>query len=1124
MPPKQQMGGSHSAPTSAASVSSAAYGPWSDPSLLSSASASPHPPSFVEPGQHSQFRASPVPSDITASSSHHNNIDAASPNPSLQQFAPPPPVPAPMPPPVLQQQIPSELPNRLPSTGTFPTKMTSNDSLPHPPPNPHYLIHRGPHQPPPLPLPPPPPPPTSTPAYSAQSNDPNYGITSQPRLSRPVAPVPDFSSTPSTNRPDFAPKAGPGRPAPAPIVPRQGNPPQAQRPHLDPAQLPRPPLVTAPQHVDGCVPVYETRQSLEGMVPPPADTRFVVLDNPGTTSNSTNASPLLMRPTMYCVPQHRGIWHETGDVPFAVLCSPLALHSDDYVPPPRILPDGRAEEWRDRQRVPVTPKGEDDESRGGPARCPSCQAYATPFPPDGSGGCALCGHRGSRNMSLSTPYSTVEYEVDGPYETRSQPVRPVFLYAVDVTSPCAIDYVPVLERAAADLRFHWQRQPQTTTQAPVSSGLGDASEAVVADKQTAMPRIGVCLFSAKGVVVRSFHGKGHFAVASDVTEDPFCPLPLNDWTIDVSTESGLREFIAYVTEQLSHDIKYWKDQLKGGNAYGLDNFDLTVLGAALQFLANSLSESGGQGTVLSWRRPNFGVGKLSHREDRKVSDTGKTEDYTSYSPVQLLSKFKTPGDEQAAQFYRRLGGECAANRVALDIIMHCDPSMGHTFLDLATLGELCRMTSGRLLWIPVSQTWQSTLQEELRRQVQGFAGTDAVFKLRTSAGIQAKAFVCNPGVVQESMLGSQELELSHVSPGTSIAVELDYRVGGIPKGNKHVFLQSALLYTTVHGRRRVRVSTLALPVSSVARDVFRSVDFSATAAMMMRVNASRLHEIPSEENMTPPRANARAAVYHECLHILSSHRLVSGAGATDQIVLPETLHLLPLFVMSLMKSPLLRPTLVMNPTPRPGAAPRDAGSASVVIRPSADERAYFLLYASQASPTTAMLLAYPRLYPLDAVDSAGVGDWVESPGGPEAASGFVYLPHPFRPSMEELQEDGVYLIDNGLRYYLWMGKLVPDHVRQQARSVPLRDWNPVAAGVKWQLDAYNNSDRGHISEARPVQPPLLLALPLDGNVQSPIESMVLDLMIEDAIGGEKDYQEFFLRTHASIRNRINAQQ
>jgi protein transport protein SEC24 len=49
----------------------------------------------------------------------------------------------------------------------------------------------------------------------------------------------------------------------------------------------------------------------------------------------------------------------------------------------------------------------------------------------------------------------------------------------------------------------------------------------------------------------------------------------------------------------------------------------------------------------------------------------------------------------------------------------------------------------------------------------------------------------------------------------------------LPAGGM-AFLQSALLYTTPDGHRRVRVHTLALPVASSLGSVFRGADLDTT--------------------------------------------------------------------------------------------------------------------------------------------------------------------------------------------------------------------------------------------------------------------------------------------------------
>jgi protein transport protein SEC24 len=53
-----------------------------------------------------------------------------------------------------------------------------------------------------------------------------------------------------------------------------------------------------------------------------------------------------------------------------------------------------------------------------------------------------------------------------------------------------------------------------------------------------------------------------------------------------------------------------------------------------------------------------------------------------------------------------------------------------------------------------------------------------------------------------------------------------------------VYLQSALLYTTTDGQRRIRVSTLALPVVDQMGAVFKGADLDAQLVMLARNTAA----------------------------------------------------------------------------------------------------------------------------------------------------------------------------------------------------------------------------------------------------------------------------------------------
>ena len=150
-----------------------------------------------------------------------------------------------------------------------------------------------------------------------------------------------------------------------------------------------------------------------------------------------------------------------------------------------------------------------------------------------------------------------------------------------------------------------------------------------------------------------------------------------------------------------------------------------------------------------------------------------------------------------------------------------------------------------------------------------------------------------------------------VNPDTRIAVDLEHRVGGLPKESKCVHLQTALLCTTLFGERRCRVSTLALRTASMAADCCHSMDFGAVVTLLMRQAASPLLSPMHDEAGDNARIKSRHNLLERCVKILASCRLRASTANSPmaQLVLPDEPQLLPLLTMGLMKCPLLHPSM-----------------------------------------------------------------------------------------------------------------------------------------------------------------------------------------------------------------------
>lgn len=340
---------------------------------------------------------------------------------------------------------------------------------------------------------------------------------------------------------------------------------------IDPSKIPRPPLFTRPQDSDdqetsateassaSSIPIYYPKEALHHETirpPPPADSRFVTWDD-------GNAAPQLIRSTIYAIPLERNILRKSlnssdsgaSDGSMALLCTPLAIASEDHVPRKRKLvmssssksngnnkDDDDEEEWRDAQRIPVI-----NVETTSPPRCHRCHAYANPFWTR-RGECNFCraqNQRSSNNIPImTTQFGTVEYQVGGPYITRSiagngmLPVQPICLYALDATCPNLPSYIAMIFEVGTSMAQHHLRQHQ--------DGLADNGE-----QSTMSPRIGCCLVGSFGVVTVHFDKGGVIAlsVMSDVTEEPFAPLPLEMWTFDMATEDGVAQWKC-LTDQL----------------------------------------------------------------------------------------------------------------------------------------------------------------------------------------------------------------------------------------------------------------------------------------------------------------------------------------------------------------------------------------------------------------------------------------------------------------------------------------------------------------------------------------------------------------------------------------------
>ena len=172
-----------------------------------------------------------------------------------------------------------------------------------------------------------------------------------------------------------------------------------------------------------------------------------------------------------------------------------------------------------------------------------------------------------------------------------------------------------------------------------------------------------------------------------------------------------------------------------------------------------------------------------------------------------------------------------------------------------------------------------------------------------------------------------------INTGNSVAVELKY--DDKLSEDELAVIQVAILYTAVSGERRVRCHNLALPVCSTVADVFRSACCDSLMNLMVRqtVSSMRQGEITVQQ--------AKENLISKSVKILTSYRrhCAQPGSSLGQLILPEALKLLPVYVT--------------------GAIKCDAIDGGPEMLP--DDKAFAQIRTLGASVRTTQVILYPKL-------------------------------------------------------------------------------------------------------------------------------------------------------------------
>ncbi|KDR14171.1 protein transport protein Sec24C-like [Zootermopsis nevadensis] len=478
----------------------------------------------------------------------------------------------------------------------------------------------------------------------------------------------------------------------------------------------------------------------------------------------------------------------------------------------------------------------------------------------------------------------------------------------------------------------------------------------------------------------------------------------------------------------------------------------TVLAPAIQAGLEALQASECAGKLLVFHSSlpiAEAPGKLKNRDDRKLLGTEKEK--TVLAPQ--------------GNVYSSLGQECVAAGCSVDLFV-----FNNSYIDLATIGQVSRLSGGEIYKYTYFQADLDgeRLIADIKHDVSRPVAFDAIMRVRTSTGVRATDFYGH-----FFMSNTTDMELASIDCDKALTIEIKHDDKLTEEDG--VYIQVALLYTSCGGQRRIRILNLSLKTCTQMSDLYRCCDLDTIINFIAKQTVFRLLE-------SSPKS-VKENLVNRCAQMLACYRKnCASPTSAGQLILPECMKLLPLYVNCVLKSDAV------------------SGGSDMNI----DDRSFIMQAVTIMDIPSSVVFFYPRLIPLHDID-------VDSDE----------LPPSIRCTSDKIRDDGVYLLENGIHLFLWIGLNVDMEwiqnvfgVQSAAQividrtSLPVLD-NALSVRIKLVIDS--------VRKERHRCMRLTLVRQCDK-----LEMVFKHFLMEDrGMDGTASYVDFLCHMHKEIRNLLS---
>ncbi|KAJ3439083.1 sec24-related protein [Anaeramoeba flamelloides] len=475
------------------------------------------------------------------------------------------------------------------------------------------------------------------------------------------------------------------------------------------------------------------------------------------------------------------------------------------------------------------------------------------------------------------------------------------------------------------------------------------------------------------------------------------------------------------------------------------------LSSALIVAYKLIVKFGGKILIFQSTLPTVGSAPMKKRENQKLVGT--------LNEKKLLSP---EIETQSGLFYKNYAISCNKNHISVSLFL-----FKNCFLDVGTLSVLPKLTAGQIFMYQNFGKHSNTIQsfkKDLKYFLKRKKNWEAITRIRVSNGLQIKKFfgkfICNTQKV---------LAVPAISPDDCYLIELNTNINA--ELSNYIAIQTGIVYTIDQSQRRVRVITALIPTTKILEELYQSIDVE----VLMNYNIKKGITISLSISIQA----AREYVIKMCQKIISGYLRIKQTSkkqnyqfneSNNNLKLPNALNVLPLFTVAYLKNIMF--------------------SADPTIE--TDVRAYYFtkFLSKYFTETTALLCPY--FYELNNLISSNEKE--------------NKLPKRLSLTSNNLTENGIYFLSNGIHSYLYITQNVSNNILnnflEEEQNILMNDQYELKLKLK-----KNNKIHKFIKQIQTMFSYTPIISVITQNVDQHI--LILNLLIEDSMKYVNSYHEFY---------------